>query len=55
MSSIGHPVVEVLIRPRDVLGLSQSGGVGDCDDFSMLTAVLRQEGFQRKNASDCPH
>jgi hypothetical protein len=39
----GYPVVEVLIRPRDMLTWQGDTGrsqVGDCDDFSMLTAAL---------------
>ena len=44
LSSPGYPVVEVLIRPRDVLDVSVRGGnqnpVGDCDDFTMLAAAL---------------
>ena len=41
LASLEYPVVEVLIRPRDVLELSSGGPVtGDCDDFSMLTAAL---------------
>jgi hypothetical protein len=38
-----YPVVEVLIRPRDMLtwrGDTGQGQVGDCDDFVMLTAAL---------------
>lgn len=37
------PVVEVLIRPRDMLTWRRDTGhgqVGDCDDFVMLTAAL---------------
>ena len=46
LASIGageYPVVEVLIRPRDMLTWSEdtgSGQVGDCDDFAMLVASL---------------
>lgn len=39
----GAPVVEVLIRPRDMAVMCEGGGcrrVGDCDDFSMYTAAL---------------
>lgn len=39
----GPPVVEVLIRPRDMAQLCTSSGcqrMGDCDDFSMYTAAL---------------
>jgi hypothetical protein len=38
-----YPVVEVLIRPRDMLTWHRDTGsrqVGDCDDFVMLTAAL---------------
>jgi hypothetical protein len=38
-----YPVVEVLIRPRDMLSWRNDTGqsqVGDCDDFAMLTAAL---------------
>lgn len=40
--SVGCPVVEVLIRPRDLSRLckEQPNGVGDCDDFSMYCASL---------------
>jgi hypothetical protein len=37
------PVVEVLIRPRDMAIMCENGAcqrVGDCDDFSMYTAAL---------------
>jgi len=37
------PVVEVLIRPRDLLTWRRDTGrgpVGDCDDYAMLTAAL---------------
>lgn len=37
------PVVEVLIRPKDMAAMCENGGckrVGDCDDFSMYTAAL---------------
>lgn len=37
------PVVEVLIRPRDMAVMCEQGAchrVGDCDDFSMYTAAL---------------
>lgn len=37
------PVVEVLIRPRDLAVMCENGGcqrIGDCDDFSMYTAAL---------------
>ncbi len=38
------PVVEVLIRPRDMVTFPQDtngmGRVGDCDDYAMLTAAL---------------
>jgi hypothetical protein len=39
----GPPVVEVLIRPKDMADLCTSSGcqrLGDCDDFSMYTAAL---------------
>ncbi len=38
----GKDVVEVLIRPRDVIALSQQGQMvpGDCDDFSMYVACV---------------
>ena len=39
----GYPVVEVLIRPRDMVtwrGEGYGQPAGDCDDFSMLTAAL---------------
>jgi hypothetical protein len=32
----GYPIVETLIRPRDILRLGQ----GDCDDFNAYTAAL---------------
>jgi Transglutaminase-like superfamily. len=38
-----YPVIEVLIRPRDMLSWQKDTGtrqVGDCDDFAMLTAAL---------------
>jgi transglutaminase-like putative cysteine protease len=38
-----YPVVEVLIRPRDMVTWRKDTGrgqVGDCDDFAMLTAAL---------------
>jgi hypothetical protein len=36
-----EPVVEALIRPRDMAALIQSGRAqGDCDDFAMYTAAL---------------
>lgn len=36
------PIVEILIRPRDLsqLCMLQSNAVGDCDDFSMYAACL---------------
>lgn len=37
------PIIEVLIRPRDLLEMCRSGGcrrMADCDDFSMLAAAL---------------
>ncbi len=37
------PVIEILIRPRDMLTWRQDTGrgqVGDCDDYAMLTAAL---------------
>lgn len=36
------PVVEVLIRPRDMVDQIRRRGstIGDCDDFAMLTAAL---------------
>lgn len=37
------PVIEVLIRPRDMVTWRQdtnTGQVGDCDDYAMLTAAL---------------
>lgn len=37
------PIVEVLIRPRDMAVMCENGGcrrLGDCDDFSMYTAAL---------------
>jgi len=46
----GVPVVEVLIRPRDLLTWQQDTGrgpVGDCDDYAMLTAaLLRARGVE---------
>ncbi len=38
----GGDVVEVLVRPRDVIALSKQGMMvpGDCDDFSMYVAAL---------------
>jgi len=45
----GFPVVEVLIRPRDILTWRNDTGqpqVGDCDDYAMLTAsMLRARGI----------
>jgi hypothetical protein len=38
-----YPVVEVLIRPRDMVTWRRDTGqgqVGDCDDYAMLTAAL---------------
>jgi transglutaminase-like putative cysteine protease len=44
------PVVEVLIRPRDLLTWRRDTGkgpVGDCDDYAMLTAaLLRARGVE---------
>lgn len=40
-----YPVVEVLIRPRDMVTWRRDTGqgqIGDCDDFAMLTAALLQ-------------
>jgi hypothetical protein len=36
------PIVEILIRPRDLsqLCLLQNNGIGDCDDYSMYAACL---------------
>lgn len=41
-SSAEQPIVEILIRPRDLsqLCMLQSNAVGDCDDFSMYAACL---------------
>ena len=42
---LGYPVVEVLIRPVDMLTWREDTGqqqVGDCDDYAMLTAALLQ-------------
>lgn len=39
----GSDVIEILIRPRDMIQLCRTGGcrrMGDCDDFSMLLASL---------------
>ena len=38
-----YPVIEVLIRPRDMVTWRSdtgTGQVGDCDDYAMLTAAL---------------
>jgi len=38
-----YPVIEVLIRPRDMVTWRSdtgTGQVGDCDDYAMLTATL---------------
>ena len=43
--ALGLPVVEVLIRPQDMLTWREDTGqhpVGDCDDYAMLTAALFQ-------------
>ncbi len=46
------PVVEVLIRPRDMVTWQKDTGrgqVGDCDDFAMLTAaLLKARGVEAK-------
>lgn len=43
----GKPVVEVLIRPRDMSVMCERGqGRGDCDDYSMYAAaLLRAKGI----------
>ena len=47
---LGYPVVEVLIRPVDMLTWREDTGqqqVGDCDDYAMLTAaLLRAHGIR---------
>jgi hypothetical protein len=38
-----YPIVEVLIRPRDMVTWARDTGmgqIGDCDDYAMLTAAL---------------
>lgn len=57
LSSLGHPVIEVLIRPRDVLEIHASGRrqAGDCDDFSMLTAALMEANGVRCNFVTAAH
>lgn len=43
----GLPIVEVLIRPRDMATIYER--VGDCDDFSMYTAaLLRAHGIKSR-------
>ena len=48
----GKPVVEVLVRPRDMSVMSSRGdrsGRGDCDDYSMYAAaLLRAKGIPVK-------
>ena len=36
----GKPVIEILIRPRDMAVLTPGVSVGDCDDYSMYAASL---------------
>jgi hypothetical protein len=44
----GAPVIEILIRPADMLRTIMAGqAVGDCDDYSMLCAALcRSLGYK---------
>lgn len=47
-----HNVVEILIRPRDMVTWRSDTGrgqIGDCDDFAMLTAaLLKARGVEAK-------